>query len=54
VTGVQHPKLWAFQNYSSQWKILQIRKIKERGQSKMKYLLQKKDFICNDLHDGHT
>jgi hypothetical protein len=54
VTGVQHPKLWAFQNYSSQWKILQIRKMKERGQSKMKYLLQKKDFICDDLHDGHT
>jgi hypothetical protein len=51
VTGVQHPKLWAFQNYSSQWKILQIRKMKERGQSKMKYLLQKKDFIW---HDGHT
>ncbi len=48
VTGVQHPKLWACQNYSSQWKILQFRKMKERGQSKVKYLLRKTLFamIC--------
>jgi hypothetical protein len=45
-TGVQHPKLWAFQNYSSQWKILQIRKMKERGQSKMSTCFKRKTLFA--------